>query len=342
MSGNVSRTRTKTQYKPIPKEQRKIYNERSKAKRIKKKSDQLLNDPKLEETKDYLVCKVCNHACQDMALHLKNHDMNMAQYREQYDENAIVKPTNRTDRMKGENNPAYGHGGKYSPFSKKFVKGDISESTVKKSISNRTLRGNDTTTIGYYVKQGYTEEEAKVKLSERQSTFNLEKCIEKYGEVEGRKRWQDRQDKWQNTLNAKSDEEKAIINRKKVSSGHNISKAEFEILDYLKGEGIVLDTQHNILNEDSDNQKGYLYDFRKGNKIIEYHGNYWHLNPSMYSADYWNQRLKMTAKEKWAKDQEKIDYATSLGYEVMIVWESEYKKDKKKTLEKCKNFFQNK
>ena len=277
-----------------------------------------------------------------MALHLKNHDMTMAQYREQYDKDAIVKPTNRTDQMKGENNPAYGHGGKYSPFSKNFIKGDISEETVKKSISNRIERGNSTTSLEYYTKRGYSEEEAKVKLSERQSTFNLEKCIEKFGEVEGRKRWEERQQKWQDTLNAKPIEERLVINRKKASGGSNISKAEYEIVDYLNSEGIELDTQHNILNEDKDNQKGYLYDFRKGKKIIEYHGDYWHLNPNKYGPDYWHQRLKIKAQEKWKIDQEKIDYATSLGYEVMIIWESEYKNDKKRTLEKCKNFLQTK
>jgi len=60
-----------------------------------------------------------------------------------------------------------------------------------------------------------TEEEAIRKISERQSTFSLEKCIEKHGEVEGTKIWQARQDKWQDNLNSKPQDEKDEINRKR-------------------------------------------------------------------------------------------------------------------------------
>lgn len=74
---------------------------------------------------------------------------------------------------------------------------------------------NSNTSLKYYTSRGYTLEEAKIALSERQSTFSLAKCIEKHGEVEGKKVWQARQDKWLATLDAKSDEEKAEINKKK-------------------------------------------------------------------------------------------------------------------------------
>lgn len=76
-----------------------------------------------------------------------------------------------------------------------------------KAISN--------TSLTYYLNKGMTEKEAKHALSERQSTFSLEKCIKKYGEEEGLKRFNARQEKWQNTLNNKSDEEKEEINKKR-------------------------------------------------------------------------------------------------------------------------------
>ena len=55
--------------------------------------------------------------------------------------------------------------------------------------------------VEYWLEKGYTEEEAKKTISELQRTFSLEKCIKKYGEIEGRKRWEKRQRKWQKTLN---------------------------------------------------------------------------------------------------------------------------------------------
>lgn len=67
----------------------------------------------------------------------------------------------------------------------------------------------------YWIKRGYTEKEAIEKVKERQATFTLEKCIKKYGEEKGRKKWEDRQKRWQETLNNKTDEEKERINKEK-------------------------------------------------------------------------------------------------------------------------------
>jgi len=71
------------------------------------------------------------------------------------------------------------------------------------------------TRIEYWLAKGYSVEDAKLKLSDHQATFNLEKCVKRYGELEGQRIWQDRQDRWQKTLNNKSDEERAAINKKK-------------------------------------------------------------------------------------------------------------------------------
>lgn len=49
------------------------------------------------------------------------------------------------------------------------------------------------TRIQYFIDKGLTEDEAKITLKERQATFSLEKCIMKYGKIEGTKRWKERQ-----------------------------------------------------------------------------------------------------------------------------------------------------
>jgi len=72
------------------------------------------------------------------------------------------------------------------------------------------------TKIEFYLAKGYSLEEAKIKLSERQTTFTLEKQINKLGPIQGYISWYNRQEKWQNTLNSKSEEEKREINKKKV------------------------------------------------------------------------------------------------------------------------------
>lgn len=52
----------------------------------------------------------------------------------------------------------------------------------------------------YWIKKGFTEAESAEIISKNQSTFSFSKCIEKFGETEGKKRWEERQEKWKKSL----------------------------------------------------------------------------------------------------------------------------------------------
>jgi len=56
------------------------------------------------------------------------------------------------------------------------------------------------TQIGYWIKKGYTIEMAKKKIHERQNTFSIEKCIQRYGNKKGLEIWKIRQKKWRKSL----------------------------------------------------------------------------------------------------------------------------------------------
>ena len=94
---------------------------------------------------------------------------------------------------------------------------------------------NSDTTIMYYTTRGYSEDEAIELQSERQKTFSLEKCINKLGELDGTLRWSERQEKWQDTLNSKSDEEIQSINiRKNPGFEWFIDYMDFSVDDGIK------------------------------------------------------------------------------------------------------------
>jgi hypothetical protein len=57
----------------------------------------------------------------------------------------------------------------------------------------------------YWMKKGFSEEEAKNIISKRQSTFSREKCIEKYGYEKGIIIFNERQKKWINSLVSNND-----------------------------------------------------------------------------------------------------------------------------------------
>lgn len=128
----------------------------------------------------------------------------------------------KSDRVSGENNPGFDHGGKLSPFSMDFIEYEgLSDVEKEKAIQDKIdlsieSRGdNYTTKIEYYINQGMSESEARDALFERQRVGALDKFIDRYGDVEGQRKWEERQRKWMATLDAKSDEEKNAINSKK-------------------------------------------------------------------------------------------------------------------------------
>lgn len=122
-----------------------------------------------------------------------------------------IKWNEKCEKIKGENNPGYQHGGKLSPWKKGSI--NYSEESLKKAQENRSYN----TKLSYYQDKGYSDDEAEFLLKQRQTTFSLKKCLEKYGEAEGLVIFNNRQKKWQDTLKAKSPEELLDINKRKSS-----------------------------------------------------------------------------------------------------------------------------
>lgn len=294
-----------------------------------------------------LLCTDINYHADELCHHVnKRHGMTMEEYRKKFNLQISDTMSERllkiySEKFKGKNNPGYQHGGKLSPWSSKFYEErgydkteseKLAQSKLKESIENRD-RENLSTCIEYYTSKGYTEEQSKKLLSQRQTTFSKEICIEKYGEEEGIKRWEERQKKWLKILDDKSDAEKKRINRLKACGGSSISTAERSLFAKIKE--FYPETQHQfIINSDV----GFVYDIRYKNIIIEYNGDYWHCNPKIYQPDYYNSRIKMFAEEKWLADDIKIDYAQSMGYSVLVVWERDYKKSADSSVLTCLKF----
>ena len=236
-----------------------------------------------------------------------------------------------------------------SPFSKSFKNyvGMTDEEKEKQIREYLQCDRDDRSTnqIKYWIKKGYSEEEAKQKISERQSTFTLEKCIAKYGEEEGRRRYTERQTKWSAKVEAMY--QQGMFSKVPLTQNSSIfSKWEKDMVDSIITElDLDLDIddincyinsqlQLSNVNEDCSN-KIFSYDFKFGNKIIEFNGDFWHMNPDMYDSDYCHPYTNLSAEEKWNFDEIKCQCAIQNGYEVLTIWESEYKENKEATLQKC-------
>ena len=207
----------------------------------------------------------------------------------------------------------------------------------KKKQNPEQYKDINSNQIGYWLKQGYSKDEAMEKVKERQSTFTLEKCIQKYGEIEGRKRFEERQKKWQNTLH---DNGNMTVGYSKISQDlFNVllNFYEDDLKDYIfygsKNREYII--RHNGIN--------YLYDFVDLNqrKIIEFNGVVYHAKPTLYKENDIPIKFKgnyLTAKDIWEKDKIKANIAIENKFDILIIWEDEYKNNIEETIIKCKKF----
>lgn len=201
-----------------------------------------------------------------------------------------------------------------------------------KSLKITKDKTNQVLCIDYWLKRGYSYCEAELKLKQEYSkrASSLNKYIKKYGEEKGTKLFKERQIKWQKSL--KEHFEKYGDGRSPQSSfaSYLINK----IYDHLKSNKPLVEKYI----KDKHSGRSYAYDFCYKNIIIEFNGDYWHMNPLKYKPTDINKTTKQQASDKWKDDEYKVKLAESYGYKVLIIWESEFNEDSKATLNKCMDF----
>ena len=216
-----------------------------------------------------------------------------------------------------------------SPFSKSFKGYEGMSDKDKEDIISSHLqydrKDRVTSQIGYWIKRGYSEEDAKRIISERQKTFTLEKCIEKYGEEKGKEIWKERQYKWQNNYKH--------LNYSKISQ-----ELFWNIFIIINDECFFAQNDNGTMDISGKNHEKRVktknssvsldFYYPKTNTIIEFDGDYWHSE----TREYVNKHRDIE------RDKSLID----VGYnKILHIKESEYKKDKEGTIQKCIDFLTN-
>lgn len=314
------------------------------------------------EGKDYVICKLCGKHMQAIqGRHLTiTHGITSKQYQEMFP-GAKMLPDNYkggfrqhkgkhmkeekyrqmfSDKWKGENNPnskkntTEQQRKERSPFSKEFyVKRNLPDENRTKLIDDVSKNRSYNTQLSYYIDKGFSEDEARILLKDRQTTFSLEKCIKKYGAEEGFEKWKTRQEKWK----------KKVFNDNQWI-GKGTSKLNNDLIGEILKHG---DNTQSLLydkNEkyiyDKQNKRVYKYDLTnpKNKKIIEINGTFWHCKSGMYASDYFNKVKKMFASEIQQFDEHKINTAIKHGYSVLVIWEDEYYNNPDEIIKKCIDF----
>jgi hypothetical protein len=191
--------------------------------------------------------------------------------------------------------------------------------------------------VEYWVNKGFSIDESKKKVSEYQNNFSFIKCIEKYGEEDGKKIFTKRQIKWQESLykngNLKSGYSKISQNLffELLNYYENVEELNYVMFAKKGGEFVL-----------TGDDGFYRFDFTDllNKKIIEYNGDNYHANPDRFiSTDAPNPfRKNVMSKDIWEKDNRKIKLANKHKFDVLVIWDSEYRKDKESVMKKCLNF----
>ena len=207
--------------------------------------------------------------------------------------------------------------------------------------------------LEYYLSQGLNEVDAKKALSERQSTFSLDKCIERFGEEEGTKVFNARQEQWQKTL-SNLDNIDEINKKKGKTKKYYISKygkdVGYKIWEEILEKRIgalpigyskISQKLFHSIHEKIKDKYNKIYFAELGNKVnneyfiktknsirfldfyikdinvcIEFDGDYWHDTESD----------KMREKEILEKNS---------SLKIIRIKENDYRKKEKDVLEKC-------
>lgn len=73
--------------------------------------------------------------------------------------------------------------------------------------------------------------------------------------------------------------------------------------------------------------------------LIEFFGDFWHMNPSLYQSTAINKIKNKTAQEIWDRDARKLDKLRSLGFEVIVVWEQDWRFKKEEIMKGIKDAY---
>ena len=305
----------------------------------------------INDNNETVTCRICGEQCKRIyGRHLKHSHNNMTtdEYRKLHPDAPITALSDKertainsgkhmkdekykkmfSEMLKGENNPNHKSRSteeerkSRSPFSNKFAKykdldnvGEHISNFAKNAVKYRV----HTTSLEYYLNMGYSEEVAKEMLIDRQRTFTLDKCIEKYGEIDGHKKWMDRQKKWLN--NYKRVNYSKISQEMFISVYENLKEIGFCEKIYfakLDNDGVIHNTNKNYEYRLKLNKSYIMPDFfiPELKLIIEFDGTYYHRdNPENEKREHFRNLNILES-----------------GYDVIHISESEYVNDKQLTV----------
>ncbi len=296
-----------------------------------------------------LVCNVCGHESRaSLITHIvKIHKMKMDDYRSAYPE-CIVQRSVHTPEQQAELN-------------KKTSEWFKDPENYKRYYEKRSFPSEEK----HWLNKGLTLEEAKQKVSEWQianakkqdnpiTKAKISKRVSgkknpmSIESIMGRYDVDRKTAKQMTPCHGRTKEKHPMFGKKhtdesleKIANAWHLndpsyrSKAEIEIFEIISAISSTAKAncrfaRYNVDSLDAEKKI-----------VIEYFGDMWHMNPAKWKPNDKHPIFsKITyAKDIWAKDEIKVNAIKAAGYEVIVVWESDWKNDRESQIERIKNAY---
>lgn len=285
---------------------------------------QILRSNKKLENEDHITCPLCSQKVKQItAQHARSHGFNTTKEMQEQLNMQTITCESVKDKVRGENNPGFNHGGKFSKFSENFVHGYDKEWHEEWAKTHSEFRNENKelfkTNIEYWQAQTDDAEEAD-KLYKEFQIRDLSYFVNKYGEEEGNIRHKQKISRWITSM--------PRINYSVVSQElfDNIMKeythnGNIYYATYCRADMQQYENKEYRLSVDGSYVMPDFVDLST-KKIIEFDGDYWH-----------SEAVANPQRESLREDRIKNE-----GYIVYHVKEHDYKKDKEKVIQECINF----
>ena len=182
---------------------------------------------------------------------------------------------------------------------------------------------------------------------ERQSyTKSLQYQIDLHGEIEGRKKFAEINAKKKHTLENfvnRYGEEEGLRRWQQYWSKRKIpaSDKEQEFIDEVEGLLTVYENESSQRHAFFDYGDGvFIVDFYNDEfkLVVEFNGDYWHANPTIYDAT--DKIMGLTAREVWDREEKRLNFLRNHDKidKVIVVWESDTEKGLREIREYVEEF----
>lgn len=205
--------------------------------------------------------------------------------------------------------------------------------STRSPAAQKGAKGFSIRTHEYWINQGFTADEARQKVSELQVGNGLNWYINRYGESEGRKRYNFRIQKWLESYK-KALENDPTINERKMVKFCNASKKSLTVFlpVYNKYKDIVniylgIEGNNEYFLRDGNSILFYDFTIPEIKLMVEYNGSKFHPNIDMLTeSDIRSWKSLFSGEDAStiiAKDIVKKKIAEHHGYKLITIWDTD-------------------